>query len=251
MPRPRVARTAQMAASRGFRATGNPPLNTPLEWKEESREIAAIIHCADSDVTGGPRTVVFWKRSELAPTFINALHPLYEPLQYPLFFPHGTYGWFPGLTSVRPPREKITQLHYFCHRVLTEMRFGPLGRLLNEYLVDMFSSNEDSRLYYISHHVQTRIAARSELDETIDAEGGVHAGRIYPPSSFMGSPRMQRKLIADGLAVVRCLGKPTYFIMITCNPNWPETETIRKCTARTQVIVLTSLAVSSEQSCRR
>ncbi len=102
------------------------------------------------------------------------------------------------------------------------MWFGLLGRLLNEYLVDMFSSVEDSRLNYIHQHVQTRIAARSELDETIDAEGGHRAGRIYLPSSFMGSPRKQRKLIADGLAVVRRLGKPTYFITITCNPNWPE-----------------------------
>ncbi len=51
-----------------------------LEWKEE---IAAIIHRSDSVATGSLRTVVFWKRSELAPTFINPLHPLYEPLQYP------------------------------------------------------------------------------------------------------------------------------------------------------------------------
>ncbi len=83
------------------------------------------------------------------------------------------------MTSVRPPSKKITQLQYFRHRVLTEMRFGLLGRLLKEYLMDMFSSIEDSRLNYIRRHVQTRIAARSELDETIDAEGGVRAGRIY------------------------------------------------------------------------
>ncbi len=171
-----------------------------VEWKEESREIAAIIHRADCDAMGGPRTVVFWKMSELAPTFISPLHPLYEPLQYPLFFPHGTYGWFPGMTSVHLPYEKITQLQYFCHRVLIEMRFGLLGRLLNKYLVDMFNSIEDSRLNYIRQHVQTRIAARSELDETIDAEGEHRAGRIYLPSSIMGPPRMQRKLIADGLA---------------------------------------------------
>ena len=88
----------------------------------------------------------------------------------------------------------------------------------------MFSSVEDSRLNYIRQNVQTRIAARSELDETIDAEGGPRAGRVYLPSSFMGSPRMQRKLIADGMAVVRRLGKPTYFITVTCNPNWPEIQ---------------------------
>ena len=154
--------------------------------------------------------------------FHQSPHPLYEPLQYPLFFPHGTNGWFPGMMSICSPSAKISQLEYYRHLLLTEVRFGLLGRLLNEYLVDMFSSIEDSRLNYIRQHVQTRIAARRELDETINAEGGARAGRVYLPSSFMGSPRMQRKLIADGLAVVRRLGKPTYFITITCNPNWPE-----------------------------
>ena len=38
----------------------------------------------------------------------------------------------------------------------------------------------------------------------------------------MGSLRMQRKLIADGLAIERRHGKPNYFLTITCNPNWPE-----------------------------
>ncbi len=60
--------------ARSFRQLGQEPaehVSLHMEWKEELREIAAIIHPADSDVTGSPRTVVFWKRSELAPTFIN------------------------------------------------------------------------------------------------------------------------------------------------------------------------------------
>ena len=88
-----------------------------------------------------------------------------------------------------------------------------LGRLLNEYLVDMFSSVD------IRHEVQSRIAARQELDETIDADGGCRAGRV---ASFMGSPRRQRRLIADGLTIVTRHGKSTYFLTATCNPNWPE-----------------------------
>ncbi len=129
------------------------------------------------------------------------------------------------------------QLQYFHHSVLTEVRFGLLGRLLNENLVD-----------YIRQHVQTRITARSELDETIHAEGGVRAGRIYVPSSFMGSPRMQRKPIANGLAVVRRLRKPTYFITIVCNPNWQE---IRDHPEMHGQNTSDRLAVSSEQRCRR
>ena len=75
---------------------------------------------------------------------------------------------------------------------------------------------------YIRSKVQSRIAARHELDETIEAEGGHRAGRVYLPSSFTGSPRKQRKLIADGLAIVRRHRKPTYFLTVTCNPDWPE-----------------------------
>ena len=82
-------------------------------------------------------------------------------------------------------------MEYYRQRLLTEPRFGLLGRLLNEYLVDIFSSVEDNWLNYVRQHVQTRIAARLELDETIEAEGGARAGRVYLPASFMGSPRMQ------------------------------------------------------------
>ena len=77
-----------------------------------------------------------------------------------------------------------------------------LGRLLNEYVVDMLISVEDCRLTFIRHSLQSRIAAQREL-ETIKAEGGCRAGRAYLPASFMGSPRMQQKLITDGLAIVR------------------------------------------------
>jgi len=40
-----------------------------VEWKEEPREIAIIIHHVDSEVTGSPCTVVFWRRTELEQTF--------------------------------------------------------------------------------------------------------------------------------------------------------------------------------------
>ena len=66
--------------------------------------------------------MVIWKRSELAPTFSSPLDRLYEPLQYPLFFPHGCCGWFPGLTSTSPPYQRVTQLEYFCQRLLSEVQ---------------------------------------------------------------------------------------------------------------------------------
>lgn len=142
---PRLVDTIQQTVNpytRSLRQIGQ-DVSLHVEWKEESMEIAAVIHRGDSDVTRGPCTVVFWRRSELAPTFISPLYPLYKPLQYPLFFPHGTNGWFPGMTSVRTPHARITQLEYYRHRILTEAGFCLLRQLLNEYLMDMFSSEED------------------------------------------------------------------------------------------------------------
>ena len=80
-----------------------------------------------------------------------------------------------------------------------------LGWLLSKYmyLVNMFSSVEDSCLNFIYHSLQSRNAAQRELNETIKAEGGYHAGRVYLPESHVGSPRMQLKLIADSLAIIR------------------------------------------------
>ena len=60
------------------------------------------------------------------------------------------------------------------------------------------------------------------LNKAIKAEGGCHAGQVYLPASHRGSLRMQRELIVDGLAIIRRHRKPTYFLMVTCNPNWPE-----------------------------
>ena len=100
--------------ARGLRQLGQEPaedVRFRMQWKDESSEISAIIHRGDS--SGRQRTVVFWKRSELAPTFMSPLDRLYEPLQYPLFFPHGCCGWYPGLTSTCPPYQRVTQMEYY------------------------------------------------------------------------------------------------------------------------------------------
>ena len=81
-------------------------------------------------------------------------------------------GWHIDLMSLNPPYSKVSQIEYYQQRILTDARFGILGRLLNEYLVNLFSGMEDNRLNFIRHSLQSRIAAR---DETIEAEGGCRA----------------------------------------------------------------------------
>lgn len=42
------------------------------------------------------------------------------------------------------------------------------------------------------------------------------------PSSFIGSPRNMHQNYFDAMAIVQKFGKPSLFITMTCNPNWPE-----------------------------
>lgn len=83
-------------------------------------DIGAIIHHPEVGPAAAERTVVFWKQRENRPSFISPLHPLYEPLQYPLFFPHGYAGYHINMTSLNPPYSKVSQIEYYRQRILTD-----------------------------------------------------------------------------------------------------------------------------------
>ena len=46
--------------------------------------------------------------------------------------------------------------------------------------------------------------------------------RTVLPGSFIGGPRDMRSHYADALAIVRHTSKATYFVTMTCNPQWEE-----------------------------
>ena len=78
--------------------THNPEAVTALELANvaPTGDFAAIMHASNS-VHVGPRSIVIWHNSDDDPSFIPIFNRHYEPLQYPLLFPHGTLGW--GLSS--------------------------------------------------------------------------------------------------------------------------------------------------------
>ncbi|CAG8806265.1 15421_t:CDS:2, partial [Gigaspora margarita] len=75
----------------------NNPFNTLLELSENtsSGKVAAIIH-ANNIINIQPRSILIWHNTNSAPEFVNILSAQYEPLQYPLFFSHGTPKWYPN-----------------------------------------------------------------------------------------------------------------------------------------------------------
>ncbi len=54
------------------------------------------------------------RKSKLIPAQVSILHTLYEPLQYPILFPHGVGGW--GDTYQQPQNGHWTQIVTECSR---------------------------------------------------------------------------------------------------------------------------------------
>ncbi|KAK9105322.1 hypothetical protein Scep_022166 [Stephania cephalantha] len=152
----------------------------------------------------------------------------YDPLQYPLLFPLGQHGWHLELCNSNHRRISCRQYYSYV------LQFRPLrmsllhysGRLLQQYVVDMYVKIETMRLQYrkTNQHI-----IRSELYQGLqDAtnSGETTAGnigrRIILPSSYTGSPRDMYNRYQDAMAIVRRYGKPDLFITITCNTNWLE-----------------------------
>nr|XP_034839968.1 uncharacterized protein LOC117996075 [Maniola hyperantus] len=193
------------------------------------REVAAIIRTEVEQFT--PHCIAIWKEGHRSPHTVDILHPCFEGFQYPLLYPYGNPGWYPNKLDNKG--SKLTQLKYIRCLLLSESRFSEFNRLSEEWIIDMFNRISDERLRYISN-MQTknsdsavRSAPLHEIealnnDETIQGEGGIVPGKIYLPYSFTGSPRYMKLKYLDSIALVNRLGQPSFFITITCNPNWVE-----------------------------
>lgn len=197
------------------------PIAVELRDFPADGEVAAIINMQNLS-TVNPRKVLYFTCSGQC-HFMHILSRHYEPLQYPLFFPHGNPGW--GISEASnsnsnetDDRYQLTQQQWYRSLLLGEPRFCYFGRLTCEYLVDMFSRIEDARLHYLRYG---RTLQTSGLDHVTDhLKADWMRNRL--PSSFTGSRAWASEQVADALALARKFGKPTFFITMTTNPNWPE-----------------------------
>ena len=115
---------------------------------------------------------------------ISNLHPVYTPLQYPLLFPWGENGWYPEMKLLEtaeqqgdqlqqqegqwqqqcnrglevqagnlPQSRRLTLMQYVAHQIHYHPdKFNPLlhgGCLFTHYVVDMFASVDQQRLWWI------------------------------------------------------------------------------------------------------
>ena len=150
---------------------------------------------------------------------------MYDPLLYVLMFPFGDKGW--------ELKCKCTQLQYYAYRLM--MHSGNtfnivhrMGRLFQQYIVDMYSKVEAARLLYIRCN-QSKLHAevyQGLTDAICTQDGnidGIQIGKkVILLSSFTGGAWYQHQLYQDAMAIVHRYGKPDLFITFTCNLQWPE-----------------------------
>ncbi|KAK8942878.1 hypothetical protein KSP39_PZI009132 [Platanthera zijinensis] len=156
-------------------------------------QVAAILVGADDFLEANDRDIIVSTYSgDLLP--VKEYSGYYDPLQYPLLFPHGSYGWRGDELLDRADRtsccDYTTPVNYRSHQsdVRAELYKG---------LQDCLQSGEN--------------------------DAGNNVGRrTILPSSFVGSPRDMFQRYQDAMAVVRNFGRPDIFLTMTCNPSWPE-----------------------------
>ena len=214
--------------------------NTP-----SASEVAAIM-IGDGQETENQNRDIILQPHEGGIQRISEIHRAYIPLHYVLMFPRGEDGWHPNISihndlmrgedgwhpniphndevfddedEANISSKCISAMNYFA------VTLHYYGRLFQQWIVDMYTVMEQTRLNYLRFN-QKQICAElynGLQDAMYSGDSTTNVGqRIILPSSFTGGPRQMHKLYQDGMAIVRVFGKPDLFITVTCNPNWPE-----------------------------
>jgi Helitron helicase-like domain at N-terminus len=127
-------------------------------------EVAAIIPgSGEEDVSEHREIILRLKAPQHGSIFkrISHLNSLYSPLHYVLLFSHGEQGWHTQIPSVPGPEGRVRSQHvsqrcYYAYRLHLrpnepETLFRG-GRLLQQFVVDAWSSIEGSELYWLRTH---------------------------------------------------------------------------------------------------
>lgn len=173
---------------------------------------------------------------------VSVLDSSLDPLAYPILFPNGDFGWHQNMIHNVPrrnlrnvqQRDKVTMLQFASYRLaLRDNEFSFLHhakKLFLQWIVDMYVRIEGGRLHFIR---ENQASLRSDLyrnltDHFVAIQNNQNIAnvplgrRVILPTSFTGSPRNMHQNYLDAMSIVAQFGKPSLFITMTCNPNWPE-----------------------------
>ncbi|XP_071923013.1 uncharacterized protein [Coffea arabica] len=141
-------------------------------------------------------------------------------------------------------RKYVSCREYYCYKLQIrpedKSMLLHIGRLLQQYVVDMYVKIETSRLdFFKNDQYQSRL--RTELYQglldslsTGETNGSNVGKRFILPRSFIGGPRDMKRRYLDAMTLVQQYGKPDIFLTMTCNKNWPEIKNLLLPTEKTE-----------------
>lgn len=124
-------------------------------------EIAAVFQSEDGLPPSNSFLRIYPKSSSFQQ--IQSIHPMRDPLVYPLFFPYGDLGFQLGLkqttqnTNENNPRN-ITHLQYHAHRLAIREDFSIIHsseKLFLMWIIDAYVAVEGNRLKYLKENQKT------------------------------------------------------------------------------------------------
>ncbi|XP_074327851.1 uncharacterized protein LOC141665769 [Apium graveolens] len=191
----------------------------------------------DTEETCGERDIVVDDKIK-GLVRVSYVHPKLMALQYPILFPWGEDGYHTKIRSQKSAdssskvRGFLSLKDYYSYSFQVRQwdgltpRLG--GRLFQQYLVDAFSTIEQTRLWWFRTH-QTTI--RNELYSHIcdsvrrgDVDASNMGKGVILPAGVVGSKRYMQQNFQDALAVCRHVGHPDIFLTMTSNPFWDEIQ---------------------------
>ena len=133
----------------------------------------------------------------------------------------------------------FVSLHeYVKKRLYTEENWHKTGKLYQQYTLDMYATDVGRKLWFEKQRqAKQRIVNRQGVAAAIaaaNAAGVEHplgqqiratdVGKPYLNAKFTGSPAYYAHNKRKALALLARCGRPSYFVTMTCNPNWPEVK---------------------------
>nr|XP_027077124.1 uncharacterized protein LOC113700896 [Coffea arabica] len=130
--------------------------------------------------------------------------------------------------------EFVSMREYYAYKLQMRDKYSPnilnTGRLLQQYVVDMYIKIESQRLDY--YKSKQEFIRREQLQGVMDSvitgqcQASKISQRVVLPASFIGGPCDMKSRYVDAMALVQKFGKPDLFITMTCNPSWPEIKNL-------------------------
>lgn len=232
-------------------------VNRELDIRRYNDAIQTDVAVIFTTVDGEPpfeRNMVAFSRTNGTVKNVSILDSSVDPLAYPLLFPNGDFGWHTNMfhnaahTSRGQIRNKVTMLQYACFRLAIRDDFSLLHhsqKLFLQWIVDMYVRIESSRLHFIrQNQTNLRCEVYNHITDYLNSNSNIDVPlgrRVILPSSFTSSPRNMYQNYLDAMSIVQHFGKPSLFVTMTCNPNWPEIknsiDSIESSNFRPEIVV--------------